>query len=123
FIERTTHRLNPSVQARRRPWLMVGSVIALGFFAGLIEQRRRSSGVYRYYPPEADGADVMPDDGRSHEPRGVYPFYGREQARPRIGRRKRVDSLERRRREAERPGMREPFRELRDELTAGGDHV
>jgi hypothetical protein len=60
---------------------MVGSAIAIGFFAGVIEHRRRS-GVYRYYPPEADAADVMPEDGRSHEPRGVYPFYGREHARP-----------------------------------------
>jgi hypothetical protein len=50
-------------------------------FAGLIEHRRRA-GVYRYYPPAADAADVMPEDGRSNEPRGVYPFYGREEARP-----------------------------------------
>ena len=67
--------------------MMVGSAIAIGFFAGLIEQRRRGSGVYRYYPPEADAADVMPEDGRSHEPRGVYPFYGREEARPSRSRR------------------------------------
>jgi hypothetical protein len=88
FIESTTHQLNPSVQAGRRPWIMVGSAIAIGLFAGLIEQRRRASGVYRYYPPSADGADVMPDDGRSSEPAGVYPFYGREVARPRAGRRR-----------------------------------
>lgn len=24
----------------------------------------------------------MPEDGSSHEPKGVYPFYGRERARP-----------------------------------------
>src|SRR6476620_7460891 len=59
FIQRTTQELNPSVQARRRPWIMVGSAIALGIFVGLLEQRRRASGVYRYYPPEAEGADVM----------------------------------------------------------------
>jgi hypothetical protein len=65
---------------------MVGSAIAIGFFAGFIEQRRRASGVYRYYPPSAEGADVMPDDGRSHEASGVYPFYGREESRPRTSR-------------------------------------
>jgi ElaB/YqjD/DUF883 family membrane-anchored ribosome-binding protein len=81
FIESTTHHLNPTVQAGRRPWVMVGSAIAVGFFAGLLEQRRRA-GVYRYYPPDAHGADVMPEDGRPHEPSGVYPFYGREDARP-----------------------------------------
>ena len=82
FIESTTNNLNPSVQGGRRPWIMVGSAIAIGLFAGLIEQRRRASGVYRYYPPDADAADVMPEDGRSREPRGVYPFYGHEEARP-----------------------------------------
>jgi ElaB/YqjD/DUF883 family membrane-anchored ribosome-binding protein len=81
FIESTTNRLNPTVQAGRRPWIMVGSAIAVGFFAGLLEQRRRA-GVYRYYPPQAHGADVMPESGRSREPKGVYPFYGREHARP-----------------------------------------
>ena len=88
LIERTTHHLNPSLQAGRRPWIMVGSAIAVGFFVGLIQQRRRASGVYRYYPPDADGADVMPEDGESHKPRGVYPFYGREETRPYAGRRR-----------------------------------
>ncbi|HEX6948597.1 MAG TPA: hypothetical protein VF127_03270 [Nitrospira sp.] len=81
FIESATTKLNPNVQAGRRPWIMVGSAIAVGFFAGMIEQRRRS-GVYRYYPPAAHGADVMPEDGTSHEPSGVYPFYGHEEPRP-----------------------------------------
>jgi hypothetical protein len=83
FIESTSHHLNPSVQAGRRPWVMVGSAIAIGLFAGLIERRRRASRVYRYYPPHAEGADVMPEDGRSRESSGVYPFYGREESRPR----------------------------------------
>jgi hypothetical protein len=78
FIESTTYQLNPSVQAVRRPWLMVGSAIAVGVFAGLMEQRRRT-GVYRYYPARADAADVMPENGEADVPRGVYPFYGREQ--------------------------------------------
>ncbi|HKT34891.1 MAG TPA: hypothetical protein VJR03_08655 [Nitrospira sp.] len=82
FIESTTHQLNPTVQAGRRPWIMVGSAMAIGFFAGLIEHRRRTSGVYPYYPAEADAADVMPEDGPSHERGPVYPFYGREEPRP-----------------------------------------
>ena len=83
FIESTTNHLNPTVQAGRRPWIMVGSAIAVGFFAGLLEHRRRA-GVYRYYPPRAHAPDVMPESGRSREPEGVYPFYGREHARPTI---------------------------------------
>ena len=117
FIESTTQHLNPTVQAGRRPWIMVGSAIAVGFFAGLIEQRRRGSGVYRYYPPQADGADVMPEDGRSHEPSGVYPFYGREKSR-RYGTRRRFTA------EPEDPRPQsaifdawKPLRGLWDELT------
>jgi ElaB/YqjD/DUF883 family membrane-anchored ribosome-binding protein len=115
FIERTTQHLNPSVQAGRRPWVMLGTAIALGFCIGLIEQKRRASGVYRYYPPDADGADVMPEDGQSHEPRGVYPFYGREQARPR--RRESLAAMEGRRSEAETSNLWKPLRELWDDLT------
>ena len=89
FIESTTHHLNPSVQAGRRPWIMIGSAIAVGFFAGLIEHRRRSSGVYRYYPPDADGADVEPEKTRADLPSGVYPFYGREAPRSAAGLRRR----------------------------------
>jgi ElaB/YqjD/DUF883 family membrane-anchored ribosome-binding protein len=117
FIERTTQHLNPSVQARRRPWIMVGSAIALGFFVGLVEHRRRRSGVYRYYPADAEGADVMPEDGQSHEPSGVYPFYGREEARPYAGRRRFGDSSERRR-SAAISEMWKPLRGLWGDLTA-----
>ncbi|HET7909804.1 MAG TPA: hypothetical protein VFL19_03780 [Nitrospira sp.] len=117
FIERTTEHLNPSIQGGRRPWIMVGTAIALGLFAGLIEQRRRHSGVYHYYPPDAEGADVMPEDGQSHEARGVYPFYGREQARPRPGRRELADSDESKVRDQEPSTMWQPFRALWDDLT------
>jgi ElaB/YqjD/DUF883 family membrane-anchored ribosome-binding protein len=117
FIERTTHHLNPSLQAGRRPWVMVGTAIAVGFFAGFIEHKRRRSGVYRYYPPDAEGADVMPEDERSREPRGVYPFYGREQARPRPGRPQSGDPVGRRRSEAETSNMWKPFQALWDDLT------
>jgi ElaB/YqjD/DUF883 family membrane-anchored ribosome-binding protein len=114
FIERTTQHLNPSVQAGRRPWIMVGAAIALGFFAGQVEHRRRRSGVYRYYPADAEGADVMPEDGQSHEPSGVYPFYGREEARPYAGRRRFDDSSERQR----STGMWKPLQALWGDLTA-----
>lgn len=117
FIERTTQHLNPSVQAKRRPWIMVGSAIALGLFAGLVEHRRRRSGVYRYYPADAEGADVMPEDGQSHEPSGVYPFYGREEARSYAGRRRFGDSPERRRSDA-RSEVWKPLRALWGDLTA-----
>jgi ElaB/YqjD/DUF883 family membrane-anchored ribosome-binding protein len=119
FIESTTHHLNPSVQAGRRPWMMVGSAIAIGFFAGLLEQRRRASGVYRYYPPAAEGADVMPDDGRSREESGVYPFYGRQKARRRTSRMHFDDRPGRSQPETAQtviPDILEPLRSLWDEL-------
>ena len=114
-IESTTHQLNPSVQAGRRPWIMVGTAVAVGFFAGLIEHRRRASGVYHYYPEEADAADVMPEDGQSHERGGVYPFYGREKARPYAG----VfdDQSGRPRSGAEASNAWKPLRTLWDDLT------
>jgi ElaB/YqjD/DUF883 family membrane-anchored ribosome-binding protein len=60
FIESTTNQLNPTVQAGRRPWIMVGGAIAVGLLAGILEQRRRGR-VYRYYPPDAHPADVIPE--------------------------------------------------------------
>jgi ElaB/YqjD/DUF883 family membrane-anchored ribosome-binding protein len=118
FIESTTHHLNPSVQAGRRPWIMVGSAIAVGFFAGLIQQQRRASGVYRYYPQAADGADVMPEDGQSHEPRGVYPYYGREEAPPRATRFRFDDRLERETARAVVPEILKPVQALWNDLKA-----
>jgi ElaB/YqjD/DUF883 family membrane-anchored ribosome-binding protein len=117
FIESTTHQLNPSVQAGRRPWVMVGSAIALGLFAGLIEQRRRS-GVYRYDPASADGADVMPEDDTSEEPSGVYPFYGREAPRPQVSRRWRGDQSDGNPSETAMPELLQPLQSLWDELRA-----
>jgi ElaB/YqjD/DUF883 family membrane-anchored ribosome-binding protein len=115
FIESTTQQLNPSVQAGRRPWIMIGSAVALGLFAGLIEQRRRS-GVYPYYPASAGGADVMPEDGRSKEPSGVYPFYGRETPRPNVSRRRRDDQTEEDSSQTARAEFLQPLQSLWDEL-------
>ena len=82
FIESAAYHMNPTVQAARRRWMIVGGAVAVGLIAGLIEQRRRRGGVYPYYPPQAEGADVMPSPGREQTdvPRGVYPSYtGQEQ--------------------------------------------
>jgi hypothetical protein len=82
FIESAAHHIKPTVQAARSPWMMVGGAVAVGVIAGLIEQRRRRAGVYPYYPPQAEGADVMPspEHEQTDVSRGVYPFYsGQEQ--------------------------------------------
>jgi hypothetical protein len=86
LVETTTQQFNPTVQAGRRPWLLVGGAVAIGFLAGWMDQRRRSSGVYPYYPRAAHAADVMPEDeGREQEP-GVYAYYPpQEQAAHRAG--------------------------------------
>lgn len=77
FMESTTNKLDPRVQAERRPWLLVGSAIAIGFLAGLagLMDQRREGSIYPYYPPQARGADVMPSEGDWEPRRGVYPFY------------------------------------------------
>jgi len=83
-IESASQNLNPSLQAGRRPWIMVASAVAVGFLAGLFEQRRRTSGVYPYYPPEAAGAPVMPspERGQAEIPSGVYPYYSAQEGQP-----------------------------------------
>jgi hypothetical protein len=84
FIESAAFHMNPTVQARRRPWIMVGGAVTVGFVAGLIEQRRRTAGVYPYYPPKAEAAAVMPSQERRQTkvPRGVYPFYTDQEQLP-----------------------------------------
>jgi hypothetical protein len=84
LIEAVTYNLNPPVLAGKRPWIMVGGAVAVGFVASLMEQRRRASGVYPYYPPKAKGAKVMPSAGRgrANVPSGVYPFYSAEEQHP-----------------------------------------
>ena len=78
FVETTSKAINPRVQAGRRPWILVGSAIAIGLLTGYME-RRSKSGVYPYYPPDVQGADVMPSrgNGQAHTQTGVYPFYSR----------------------------------------------
>jgi len=74
FVETTTKAFDPRVQAGQRPWILVGSAIAVGFLTGFMEHRRKS-GVYPYYPPKAKGAGVMPSHGNGQPHGGVYPFY------------------------------------------------
>lgn len=75
LVETTTQQFNPAVQAGRRPWLLVGGAVAVGFLAGWFDQRRRSAGIYPYYPRTAHAADVMPaEEAQAREP-GVYPYY------------------------------------------------
>jgi ElaB/YqjD/DUF883 family membrane-anchored ribosome-binding protein len=113
WIESTTQQLNPSLQAGRRPWVMVGTAIAIGLLAGLAEQHRRGTRVYPYYPPRAGGADVMPERGQSDLPSGVYPFYGREAPRRSEGSRNPDASR------SDRPmaGLLGPLRDMWNELT------
>jgi hypothetical protein len=82
FIECSARVLDPSVHAARRPWVMVGSAVAIGFLAGWIGQQRRRSGVYSYYPPKAHGAEVMRSQRQERLPSGVYPFYPARQEEP-----------------------------------------
>ena len=55
------------------PSLIAGSVVGIGLLAVWMKQgkRHRRSGVYPYYPPRIQGADVVPHGERS----GVYPYY------------------------------------------------
>ena len=113
WIESTSQQLNPSLQAGRRPWVMVGTAIAIGLLAGLAEQHRRGTRVYPYYPPRAGGADVMPERGKADLPSGVYPFYGREAPRQSESRNRPGDSR------SDRPmaDLLGPFRDMWNELT------
>ena len=92
MMDKTKRTLDPLHQFNQRPWLMLGGAIMLGYIAGLVEAKMRSSGVYPYYTPDAEGARVMPPgsrDERRPPEEGVYPYYptgrgqeGRSGARP-----------------------------------------
>jgi ElaB/YqjD/DUF883 family membrane-anchored ribosome-binding protein len=69
LLDTTIHRINP-----RRSWMMVGIPVTIGLLAGWMK-RRRSGGVYAYYPPKAHGAEIMPEDRPARRREGVYPFY------------------------------------------------
>ena len=79
WVESASRQLDPSVQAERRPWVLVGSAVAIGFLAGWVGHQRPKAGVYPYYSSEAKAADVMPSQGAEPLPSGVYPFYSSHQ--------------------------------------------
>lgn len=59
----------------------------------------------------------MPEDGQSHEPSGVYPFYGREKPRTYGARRWSDDDAEYPQAQAALTEVWKPFRGLWDDLT------
>lgn len=73
WVTSTTGRLTSYEMLRRRPPIIAGGIVAMGLLALWMTQRKQHtrSGVYPYYPPQADGADVLLHEGRS----GVYPSY------------------------------------------------
>lgn len=68
-----TDRLRSFEMLARRPSIIAGGVVAISLLTLWVSQGRqhRRSGVYPYYPPRAEGADVVPQGERP----GVYPYY------------------------------------------------
>ena len=70
FVDRTKQTFDPTYQVHQHPWAMVGGAILVGYILGTLESRMapdaRPSGVYPYYPPDAEqpGAPVMPTSAR-----------------------------------------------------------
>ena len=77
MVHKTKQTLDPLHQFGERPWVMLGGAVMLGYLAGMLEARLRSSGVYPYYTGNAPHeAPVMPSSQQDDEPRpGVYPYY------------------------------------------------
>ena len=77
MVHKTKQTLDPLHQFGERPWVMLGGAVMLGYLAGMLEARLRSSGVYPYYTGDAPHeAPVMPSSQQDDEPRpGVYPYY------------------------------------------------
>ena len=77
MVHKTKQTLDPLHQFGERPWVMLGGAVMLGYLAGMLETRLRSSGVYPYYTGDAPHeAPVMPSSQQDDEPRpGVYPYY------------------------------------------------
>lgn len=79
FLDHSMRTLSPARQIQERPWMTLGMVVLVGYGLGTMEKRHRAK-VHPYYPPQADGVSVMPDDGKQQgnetDP-GVYPYYPR----------------------------------------------
>jgi hypothetical protein len=84
MMDKTKRTLDPLHQFNQRPWLMLGGAVLLGYIAGLVEAKMRSTGVYPYYTPDAEGARVMPPGSREERgapEEGVYPYYPTRETR------------------------------------------
>jgi hypothetical protein len=78
MMDKTKRTLDPLHQFNQRPWLMLGAAIMLGYVAGLVEAKMRSTAVYPSYTPDTEGASVMPPgskEERGTPAEGVYPYY------------------------------------------------
>lgn len=77
MVHKTKQTLDPLHQFGERPWVMLGGAVMLGYLAGMLEARLRSSGVYPYYTGDAPHeTPVMPSSQQGDESRpGVYPYY------------------------------------------------
>lgn len=73
WVTSPTDRLRSFEMLARRPSIVAGGVVAISLLTLWVARGRpyRRSGVYPYYPPRAEGADVVP---RGKRP-GVYPYY------------------------------------------------
>jgi len=76
MIDSANEAVLPPRSSPFRPWGIVGSAVLLGCVLGQLH-RRSARRVMPYYPPGAQGVDVMPQERRSGKgPRaGVYAFY------------------------------------------------
>lgn len=86
MVHKTKQTFDPFHQFGERPWVMLGGAVMLGYLAGVLEARLRSTGVYPYYTGDAPHeAPVMPSSSESEEPRpGVYPYYPASGGRQRL---------------------------------------
>jgi hypothetical protein len=73
WVTSTTGRLISFEMLRRRPSIIAGGLMGMGLLAIWMTQRKQHgrSGVYPYYPPRAEGADVLIQEERA----GVYPSH------------------------------------------------
>jgi ElaB/YqjD/DUF883 family membrane-anchored ribosome-binding protein len=85
FLDRTKETFDPTHQVASHPWLMLGGAVAAGYVLGLLETRlrlspREGSGVYPYYPPEAEeaGTSVMPPPSHGNLWEGISREVAKE---------------------------------------------
>jgi hypothetical protein len=73
----SSRALNPTRQMAVRPWVALAGLVLAGYAIGMVRKRFRGK-VYPYYPPQAEGAPVMPSEGQEEEQEtkpGVYQYF------------------------------------------------